>query len=1185
MMNEQERLELERLKQRQARLEQELASFASEIKLLEQRLKQEKSQTDRAKAEPLGQGGAQPPAAAVPTTWIPAPPVIALAAAKTAASTAAPLPTAAAKVGVGQPQAPALGELLKSRRVPAAPPLPPLAQSVPTTPPPAPLSVDPKLEPAGKGSFEMRLGTHWLPRVGIVLVLTGMVFFGNLAYHQFISKLGPGGKVALLYVASAALLVAGAWWQRKAASESLKNYAQVLFAGGLAAVYFTTYAAYYNDHLKIIEDRTVDGVLLLGWAGFMAWIADRRKSEVLALFAVGLAYYTSIITRVGYFTLYSNLLLTAAAVFFLVRNRWAAVSVASLIATYASYAFWRFFNGSEWHWASPDQGLWTGTYFLISYWLLFTAAAFLSKARKLVAQSRVGFLTVNNGAFFAGFVLTMLQVQTGGFWKFCLIYGSGLLALGACARSLLASEPLAKKAYLTQGLLLVTVGFIARYSGMQLALILAVESAALLISGQQLKNVVLLAGAYITAGLAVGWGIDGMRQFDRQGLWLGVGLGTLMLANTLLAHRHASLASQAADDAAGLASRCAPPTLSVLRLAPSYFAVLALAVWFVTTWNNTIRTQLPLVLAAEAVLFILSIYVLRIPEVTVFGQGYLLLAQLIWIYDAFAGTALAPGWSLVAMILIAMGISYWSQQQNAVSLRVQMDADLQALDKLLVLGKDLVLVGAMQVAVTLAGGWSMDRIIQPNAVFYLPIGIGALLLADALLSHRQRANAAGPTFRLQPAYSTALALVVWLAVTWHATDRAQFPLVLAAEALALTLSFHLLSVPEIPVLSQAYTVLAQVAWLAYFVLEPGRLPPWWNPVLLIAVTLALGHWWQRRDAPELRMQFGLVCQGLYALAIVGVLYSWLAPRTELPAWLALTSLLAVVVTAYGVLTRAWLLALAGQIFLLVSCILFATQLVQGKPHWPMPLAPIAALALLSFSTVKWFQGRPDPSGRVSEPLLHTAFAYRWVALAMSIWWVCQYIPEQERIWVLALLGLVVFGWAGWQQNREALFFSAAYTVVALALFWLPLPETSPVYWPNLAMILILLAQGQIVGRLPQRYPLRPEVHGAVIVIGGLSLWRFLSLWVLEQQPGGFYLTASWSLLALALFAAGIGLRERMYRWLGLSILGCALGRVMIVDVWKLETLYRILSFTALGVVLLVLGFIYNKYQEKIREWL
>ena len=34
-----------------------------------------------------------------------------------------------------------------------------------------------------------------------------------------------------------------------------------------------------------------------------------------------------------------------------------------------------------------------------------------------------------------------------------------------------------------------------------------------------------------------------------------------------------------------------------------------------------------------------------------------------------------------------------------------------------------------------------------------------------------------------------------------------------------------------------------------------------------------------------------------------------------------------------------------------------------------------------------------------------------------------------------------------------------------------------------------------------------------------------------------------------------------------------------------KTIYRVLTFMALGVVLLVLGFIYNKYQEKIRQWL
>ncbi len=63
------------------------------------------------------------------------------------------------------------------------------------------------------------------------------------------------------------------------------------------------------------------------------------------------------------------------------------------------------------------------------------------------------------------------------------------------------------------------------------------------------------------------------------------------------------------------------------------------------------------------------------------------------------------------------------------------------------------------------------------------------------------------------------------------------------------------------------------------------------------------------------------------------------------------------------------------------------------------------------------------------------------------------------------------------------------------------------------------------------------------------------------------------------------LHERMYRWLGLAGLAAALGRIVIFDVWKLETNYRVLSFLALGVVLIVLGYVYTRYQDKIRGWL
>ncbi len=1164
-MNDQERSELERLKQQQARLQQELSSMSKQLRLLEMRLSQPVSEPTQTQRQ---------------------------------ASTPAPKPVEPVlRDRIPPPTKPALEPALRTPP-PPPPPIPPVielapraAQMVAATPPPGPpveqfgtgdtqRPAAAAVQPAEKVSFEMRLGTYWLVRIGIVALLTGLVFFGTLAYQNYISKLGPGGKVSLLYAASGILLGAGWWWQRKAAKESLKNYAQVLFAGGLAAAYFTTYAAHHVAQLLVIPDPVIDGLLLLVCAGFMVWFADRRKSEVLALFAVGLAYYTSIITRVGSFTLYSNLVLTTAAVVFLVRNRWAALSFASLIATYAAYAFWRFwYGGAEFHWPSPENPesrLWTGALFLMCYWLVFTIAVFLSKDTKFAGASRVSFLTMNNAAFFALFALTMWQVRAGHFWVFSLSDGAVLLAASELARRLLANEPLARDFYLTQGLLLVTVGFIAKFAGLDLALILAAESVTLLMLGYLRQSKVLRAGAYVAAVLSIGWGMDGMLQSDARGLWLGMGLGALMLWNALWTDRQ-----HAAD------------RRKLVRPQTAYFTVLALLIWLVTTWDNTIRERFPLVLIAEGLLLAGSIYLLQVPEVSLFGQVYVLGAQCFWAFDAFGGHSAPPWWSPVLMTVLSMSCACWWKQQKALNLRSQPGESWDALDKVPILGKNLLILAVANFAVGDAGGWDPGQVIAPAARgFWLPIGLGALLITDTLLARWRTVSKEQAWIRFQPVYSTALALVVWLAVTWHNTSHQVFPLVLAGEGLVLTMSYYALRAREISLLSQGYIVLAQVAWLINS-LGSGIKPPWWNPVLLLAIVLFLSHWWQRQAAaaaddlrPGLRVPGPLAVfwQALYALGIIAVLYFWLSAQINAPAWLAVTSLLAVGLTTYGVFTRAWWLAIFGQIFLVVSGVQFAWQLVQNKPDWPLALAPIVVFLALSLATVTWFRQRPDSDWQVSEPLLQIARLYRCVALVMTIGWVWAYIPERERIWVLELLALGVFLWAGWKQNREALAFSAAFTFVALALFWLPLLDVSSVYAPNLAAILVLLAQRQAARQLPDRYPLAPAVHGAVIVIGGASLWLFVTRWVLESANAS-YLTASWSVLALVLFTSGIAFKERVYRWLGLAVLGIALGRVVAVDVWKLEAAYRVLSFMALGVVLLVLGFIYNKYQEKIKEWL
>ncbi|MCH1508360.1 MAG: DUF2339 domain-containing protein, partial [Akkermansiaceae bacterium] len=68
-----------------------------------------------------------------------------------------------------------------------------------------------------------------------------------------------------------------------------------------------------------------------------------------------------------------------------------------------------------------------------------------------------------------------------------------------------------------------------------------------------------------------------------------------------------------------------------------------------------------------------------------------------------------------------------------------------------------------------------------------------------------------------------------------------------------------------------------------------------------------------------------------------------------------------------------------------------------------------------------------------------------------------------------------------------------------------------------------------------------------------------------------------------LLLTGLLLRSRAFRLSALVILLFSLGRVMLVDIINLDPLPRILSFITLGLGLLALGFVYNRWQERLKQ--
>jgi uncharacterized membrane protein len=73
-------------------------------------------------------------------------------------------------------------------------------------------------------------------------------------------------------------------------------------------------------------------------------------------------------------------------------------------------------------------------------------------------------------------------------------------------------------------------------------------------------------------------------------------------------------------------------------------------------------------------------------------------------------------------------------------------------------------------------------------------------------------------------------------------------------------------------------------------------------------------------------------------------------------------------------------------------------------------------------------------------------------------------------------------------------------------------------------------------------------------------------------------TVAWTLFAFALLFAGIRLRGPRLRWCGLGLFAAAVGKLLVLDLAGLDTLYRIVAFISVGVLLVLGSFVYLKYK-------
>ncbi|MBT5310025.1 MAG: hypothetical protein HOL38_00455, partial [Verrucomicrobia bacterium] len=474
------------------------------------------------------------------------------------------------------------------------------------------------------------------------------------------------------------------------------------------------------------------------------------------------------------------------------------------------------------------------------------------------------------------------------------------------------------------------------------------------------------------------------------------------------------------------------------------------------------------------------------------------------------------------------------------------------------------------------------------------LSVMVFLLFNARLCHERIESALESILRPRVSYLTGLGLFIGLAAFWSdplkvVPSEEWIPAILLVSTVLFTGSVYWWKLREFTLLGQVPGAIGLLLAISLV----GKTPEFnWPLFCAFVLTLGQAHWWRlQRDqftecCPDgpLAKRLPLIIEAVLSGGFVLSLLAWLHEGVKLDHnWLWAGAVVSVGMTVYAVFTRARFVGLFSQVYLLMSCwVMFKICIERSDEHAILALIPIVTMYLMNIAVPIAIAH----IGQVPE-LIHTWVAktqlvYRIIAAALGLLWIGNYVPEEWRVLVFISVGVVFFTMQFLRPAREWQWLALAYAVIGyLALAGQFIGDYA--FWQSLVAIVAMFGVQQLARRCEVDKKVPDLTHQWLILVGGSLLFIWLSIWVSDIGEHGAR-TIAWSLLAVVYFGAGLGLRERWYRLMGLGTLAIALVSLVPI-IWQMETKMKIASFFVMGGVFLGLGFVYTRYQEQLKKLL
>ncbi|MGC1243815.1 MAG: DUF2339 domain-containing protein [Chryseosolibacter sp.] len=352
-------------------------------------------------------------------------------------------------------------------------PIPAKPVRITETPVPAPASTPSgsTYTPPGqktKTPWEEFIGTNLLNKVGIVVLVVGIGFGAKYSIdHELIN---PLTRMILGYLAGIVLI--GIAFRLK---KSHAGFSAVLLSGGMAVLYFITYAAY--DFYGLIPQALAFALMVL-FTVFTVLASLQYNLEVIGVIGLVGAYAVPFLLSEGkgqVVILFSYISIINTGILFLAfRKYWKRLYYLAFALTWLTFGSWyaMAFNVEE---HAAVSLLFSTIFFLIFY------ATFL--AYKLVRKEALGRLDVccmllNSFIYFGYGYLTLDTLENGSTWLGLFTLITALMHFAACVIIYKKQDGFSDIFYFAAGLVLVflTIAVPIQLEGNWVTLVWAAEA-------------------------------------------------------------------------------------------------------------------------------------------------------------------------------------------------------------------------------------------------------------------------------------------------------------------------------------------------------------------------------------------------------------------------------------------------------------------------------------------------------------------------------------------------------------------------------------------------------------------------------------------------------------------------------------------------------------------------------------